>query len=77
MEPDQKLIRPGELHDGLVQQIWAQTDQRFVCKYAETVRQIRDQKMAGIQVNQAGGAQNDLAHQIWAQFDQQFHCKCA
>ena len=41
MDRDQNLIRPEEVHNGLDQQIWAQSDQQFVCKFVETARSIR------------------------------------
>ena len=42
-------IRPEDAHCELVHQIWAQPDQPFVCKWAETTRPIRRQKTEGIQ----------------------------
>ena len=47
-EHDQKLTRPGEAHRKFAHQIRAKSDQRFICKCAETARPIRGQEMAGI-----------------------------
>ena len=43
------LIRPGEVSNELVHQIWSQADQGFVCKSKETAPSIRGQEMAEIQ----------------------------
>ena len=43
------LIRPGEAHNEFVHQIWAKSDQRFACKYAETAQSIRGQETVEIQ----------------------------
>ena len=32
VEHNQKFIGPWEAHNELVHQIWAQSDQRFICK---------------------------------------------
>ena len=46
MENDQKLIRPGEAHNELAHDIWANSDQYFVGKWAETGPPIRGQNTA-------------------------------
>ena len=51
VEHDQKLFRSGEPQNELVHQIWAQCDQRFVCKCVETAQSIIDQGTAEIQWN--------------------------
>ena len=81
MEHDQKLARPGEAHNEFVHLIWAESNQQFVYKCAESAQQIRGQEMTGIQwrsndqVYQAEEAQNGFAHQIWGKSDQHFVCK--
>ena len=40
MERDQKLNRLEEAHSELVHQIWAQSDQQYICNWAETATQI-------------------------------------
>ena len=55
---------------------WAQADQRFVCKWAETARRIREQKEETGR-NSLGYIQTWMfAHQIRAQSNQQFVYKC-
>ena len=79
MEHDQKLIRPGEAQNEFVHpvahQIWAKSDQRFVCK---TTQPIRGQETAETQwmehvqkLIRPGEARNEWVHQIWSKSDPQ------
>ena len=47
-ECDQKLMKPGEVHNELTNLLRAQSDQWFVSKSTETARPIRGQETAQI-----------------------------
>ena len=73
-----KVIRPGDAHNELAHENWAQSDQRSVFKCVENARPTRGQETVEIQwsvtkkLNSHAEAHNELAHKIWARSDQHF-----
>ena len=64
----QKLTRPGETTNEFAQHIRAKSNQRFVCKYAETAWPIRGHEKVRIpyqKLIKLGEAHYKLAHQTW------------
>ena len=69
-ERDRKVNQAEEARNELAHQVWAQSDQRFVCKCAETTRPIRDQGTVSIKrinLSKPEEYHNECTHQVWNQ----------